>query len=61
MIKLSNLASDHGANAISYEKSGTEMRFYFLRLKDASFAAGKRGKGSTATPPGDPFVLPASR
>ena len=27
MIKLSKLASDHGANAISYEKSGTEIRF----------------------------------
>jgi hypothetical protein len=34
-IKLSKLASDHGANAISYEKSGTEIRFQFLRIKDA--------------------------
>jgi len=61
MIKLSNLASDHGANAISYDKSGTEVRFYFLRLQDAIFAAAKRGKGSTATPPGVPFVVPVSR
>jgi TonB family protein len=35
LIKLSKLASDHGANAISYEKSGTEIRFQFLRIKDA--------------------------
>jgi len=35
MIKLGKLASDHGANAISYEKSGTEIRFQFLRIKDA--------------------------
>lgn len=34
MIKLSKLASDHGANAISYEKSGTEVRFQFLRIQD---------------------------
>lgn len=61
MIKLSKLASDHGANAMSYDKSGTEIRFYFLRLQDAIFAAGKRGKGSTATPPGVPFVVPISR
>src|SRR5438093_5324588 len=35
MIKLSKLASDHGANAMSYDKSGTEIRFCFLRLEDA--------------------------
>lgn len=34
MIKLSKLASEHGANAISYEKSGTEVRFQFLRIQD---------------------------
>src|SRR4029078_6169931 len=33
MIKLSKLVSDHGGNAISYNKSGMEMRFYFLRLE----------------------------
>ena len=49
MIKLSKVASDHGANAITYDKSGTEIRFYFLRLEDKIYAAGKRGKGSTAT------------
>ena len=61
MIKLSKLVSDHGGNAISYDKSGTEMRFYFLRLEDKIYAAGKRGKGSTATAPGGPAVLPGSR
>ena len=34
MTKLSKLASDHGANAVSYEKSGTEIRFQFLRIRD---------------------------
>ena len=33
MIKLSKVASDHGANAISYEKAGTEIRFQFLRIQ----------------------------
>ncbi len=61
MIKLSKLVSDHGGNAISYDKSGTEMRFYFLRIEDKIYAAGKRGKGSTATAPGAPVVLPVSR
>jgi len=61
MIKLSKLASDHGANAMSYDKSGTEIRFCFLRLEDAILAAAKRGKGSTATPPGVLFVVPISR
>jgi len=61
MIKLSKLASDHGANAISYDKSGTEIRFYFLRLQEAIFAAAKRGKASSATSPGVPFVVPVSR
>jgi hypothetical protein len=42
MIKLSKLASDHGANAISYEKSGTEIRFHFLRIQDAILNAAKR-------------------
>ena len=61
MIKLSKLASDHGANAISYDKSGTEIRFYFLRLQEVIFAAAKRGKASSATSPGVPFVVPVSR
>ena len=42
MIKLSKLASDHGANAISYEKSGTEVRFQFLRIQDAILNAARR-------------------
>jgi hypothetical protein len=41
MIKLSKLASDHGANAISYEKSGTELRFQFLRIHDQILNAGR--------------------
>ena len=61
MIKLSKLASDHGGNAISYNKSGTEMRFYFLRLEDKIYAAGKRGQRSAATASGAPVVLPGSR
>jgi hypothetical protein len=61
MIKLSKLASDHGANAMSYDKSGTEIRFYFLRLEDAIFAAAKSGKGSIANRPGVPLVIPISR
>ena len=61
LIKLSKLVSDHGGNAISYDKSGTEVRFYFLRLEDKIYAAGKRGKGNAATASGAPVVLPASR
>src|SRR5205814_2881332 len=34
-VKLSKLASDHGAKAISYEMSGTELRVQFLRIKDS--------------------------
>lgn len=41
MIKLSKLASEHGANAISYEKSGTEVRFQFLRIQDRILNAAK--------------------
>lgn len=58
MIKLSKLVSDHGGNAISYDKSGTEIRFWFLRLEDWIYAAGKRGNQGAATAPG---ALPASR
>ena len=35
MINLSKVASEHGANAICYEKAGTEIRFQFLRIQDA--------------------------
>ena len=41
MVKLSKLASDHGANAICYEKSGTELRFQFLRIQDRILNAGR--------------------
>jgi hypothetical protein len=49
MIKLSKLASDHGANAISYEKSGTEIRFQFLRIQDKILNA-SRPKSNVASP-----------
>jgi len=61
MVKLSKLVSDDGGNAISYTKSGTEMRFYFLRLEDRIYAAGKRGQGSPATSSGAFVALPGSR
>lgn len=61
MIKLSKVASDHGANAITYDKSGTEIRFWFLRLEDRIYVAGKRGNGSTATARGAPVAMPGSR
>ena len=48
MIKLSKLVSDHGGNAISYDKSGAEIRFWFLRLEDRIYAAGEGGNGGTA-------------
>ncbi len=32
--KLRKVASDHGANAIAYERSGTEFRVQFLRIED---------------------------
>jgi hypothetical protein len=49
MIKLSKLASDHGANAISYEKSGTEIRFPFLRIQDKLLNAARQ-KSNVASP-----------
>lgn len=61
LIKLSKLVSDHGGNAISYDKSGTEIRFYFLRLEDKIYAAGKRNNGSSTAASGAPVVLPTSR
>ena len=48
LIKLSKLASDHGANAISYEKSGTEIRFQFLRLQDSILNSAKRSNKTIA-------------
>ena len=48
MVKLSKLASDHGANAISYEKSGTEIRFQFLRVQDAILNSAKRSQSTNA-------------
>lgn len=42
MIKLSKIALDHGANAISCEKSGMEIRFQFLRIQDAILNAARR-------------------
>jgi hypothetical protein len=48
LIKLSKLASDHGANAISYEKYGTEIRFQFLRIQDAIINAARRSNKTIA-------------
>jgi hypothetical protein len=48
MTKLSKVASDHGANAISYEKSGTEIRFQFLRIQDAILNAARRSNKTIA-------------
>jgi hypothetical protein len=42
MVKLSKLAADHGANAINYELSGTELRVQFLRIQDAILSAARR-------------------
>jgi len=54
MIKLSKLASDHGANAINYQISGPELRVQFLRIADPILDAAKRGKRTTISP----FALP---
>jgi hypothetical protein len=40
--KLRKLASGHGANAIAYERSGTEFRAPFLRIQDDILNAAKR-------------------
>jgi hypothetical protein len=50
MIKLNKLASHHGTNAIRSEKSGTEIRFQFLRIQDAFFDAFKRRKQNNLPP-----------
>jgi hypothetical protein len=48
LIKLSKVASDHGANAISYEKYGTDIYFQFLRVQDAILNAAKRSNKTIA-------------
>ena len=40
--KLRKVASDHGANAIAYEISGTEFRVRFLRVADDTLKAASR-------------------
>jgi hypothetical protein len=40
--KLKKMASDHGANAIAYEISGTEFRVQFVRIRDDIFNAALR-------------------
>jgi hypothetical protein len=42
--KLKKVASEHGANAIAYEISGTEFRVQFLRIRDDIFNAGSHQK-----------------
>ena len=37
LTKLSKLVSDHGGNAISYDKSGAEIRFWFLETWKTGF------------------------
>jgi hypothetical protein len=49
-IKLSKLASDHGANAINHEISGTELRVQFLRIPDPTLDALKRGDKTKLNP-----------
>jgi hypothetical protein len=48
LITLSKLASDHGANAICYEKSKTEISFQFLRVEDSILNAVKRSNKTIA-------------
>jgi len=48
MVNLSKLASDHGANAISYEKYGMEIHFEFLRIKDTILNAARRSNKTIA-------------
>jgi hypothetical protein len=42
--KLKKVASEHGANAIAYEISGTEFRVQFVRIRDDIFNAGSHQK-----------------
>jgi hypothetical protein len=48
LVKLSKVASDHGANAISYEKYGTEIQFQFLRVQDAILDAARHSNKTIA-------------
>jgi hypothetical protein len=48
LVKLSKVASDHGANAISYEKYGMEIHFQFLRVQDAILDAARRSNKTIA-------------
>ena len=48
LIKVSKLASDHGANAICYEKSGMEIRFQLLRIQDAILKFARRSNSAIA-------------
>jgi hypothetical protein len=48
LLKLSKVASDHGANAISYEKYGTEIHFHFLRVQETILNAAKRSNKTIA-------------
>lgn len=41
-IELANVASEHGANAINYQISGTQIRVQFLRIEDGYFRAAGR-------------------
>jgi len=61
MIKLSKLVSDHRGNANGYDRSGVEIRFWFLRHEDSIYAAGKHRNAGTPTAPGTPAVVPVSR
>jgi hypothetical protein len=48
LVNLSKVASDHGANAISYEKYGMEIHFQFLRVQDAILDAARRSNKTIA-------------
>ena len=41
-IQLAKVASDHRANAINYQVSGTQIRVQFLRIEDAYFRTARR-------------------
>ena len=41
-IQLANVASEHRANAINYQISGTQIRVQFLRIEDGYFRTGGR-------------------
>jgi hypothetical protein len=41
-IQLANVASEHGANAINYQISGTQIRVQFLRIENGYFRTAGR-------------------